>query len=361
MEGRGSLNILRKIRFQEYADTQSIIGLIRRLNPEREVKILNVCGSHEHTICRWGLRSLLPKNIRLIPGPGCPVCVTPQELIVNAIELSRRKDVLVVTYGDMLRVPTSRGTLRDAGGNVAFVTSSHQVLDVCIRNPDKKVVFLSIGFETTAAPVAALFEMGLPDNLYFISAHRLTTAAMRALLDTGLDAFIAPGHVSAVVGSDAWREFPERHKVSVVVAGFTPEDILVSVAYILYCLREGTARLENVYRGVVRAEGNTKAKKLMDKVFDVADAPWRGIGILPASGLELKSLFCKRDARLNLPWEKVEEAEAEGCICSEILLGKALPSQCSLFGRVCTPDSPVGPCMVSQEGACNIWLRFGSW
>ena len=352
---------MRKIRFQEYADAQSVIGLIRRLNPEREVKILNVCGSHEHTICRWGLRSLLPKNIRLIPGPGCPVCVTPQELIVNAIELSKRKDVLVVTYGDMLRVPTSRGTLRDAGGNVAFVTSCHQVLDVCKRNPERKVVFLSIGFETTAAPVAALFGVPLPDNLYFISAHRLTTAAMRVLLDTGLDAFIAPGHVSAVVGSDAWREFPERHGVTVVVAGFTPEDILVSVAYILYCLKEGVARLENIYRGVVRAEGNVKAKKMIKEVFDVVDASWRGMGVLPASGLELKSSFGERNAKLNFPWEKVEEVEAEGCICSEILLGKALPSQCSLFGTVCTPKSPVGPCMVSQEGACNIWLRFGSW
>ncbi len=354
------MNILRRIRFQEYADSRELLRLIERLNLNRRVKILNVCGSHEHTICRYGLRSLLPENIELIPGPGCPVCVTPQEDIVNAIELSRKEGFLVAVYGDMLRVPTVRGSLREAGGNVKVVTSCQQVLKVCRDNPDKRVVFFSIGFETTAAPAASLFFMDPPDNLLFISSHRLTTAAMRSVMDTGPDAFVAPGHVSAVVGSQAWREFPERYRVPVVVAGFTPEDILAAVAVILYRLREGEAKVDNIYRGVVRDGGNPRAKRLMEEVFEVVDAKWRGMGVIPLSGLALKGEYARFDVRRVVEWRRVEEDEG-ACICSRILLGKAYPSDCPLFRKVCTPQSPVGPCMVSQEGACNIWFRFARW
>ncbi len=355
------MQILRRERFGKGLSAAELASVIKRLAPNREVRILNVCGSHEHTICRWGIRSLIPSHIRLIPGPGCPVCVTPQEDIVNAIELSRRPDVMVVTYGDMLRVPTFKGTLMGCGGNVRYITSCQQVLEVCRENPDRKVVFFSIGFETTAAPAASLFFMDPPDNFLFLSSHRLTVSAMRAILDSGVDAFIAPGHVSAVVGSDAWEEFPREHGIPVVVAGFTPEDVLAAVALILRLLREGTPRVENVYRGVVRREGNLRAKGLMERVFRVCDAKWRGMGVIPSSGLELKEPFALRDVRRHFEWVKVEDREAPLCICSDILTGRALPSDCPLFKRSCTPVNPVGPCMVSPEGACQIWFKYGGW
>ena len=355
------MQILRTERFGEGLRAEEIVSLIKELNIDREIRILNVCGSHEHTICRWGLRSLLPKNIRLIPGPGCPVCVTSQEDIYNAILLSCRDDTIVATYGDMIRVPTRAGSLKSAGKNVKIITSCHQVFDLCREFPDKKVVFFSIGFETTAAPAASLFFMNPPANFCFLSSHKLTTAAMRSIIDTGLDAFIAPGHVSAVVGYEVWEEFPRIYGIPVVVAGFTPEDVLLAVAVILKQLREGESRVENVYTGVVRREGNVRAKALMERVFEVASVVWRGMGRVPDSGLVLRDEFAKYDVKSWHGWQPFEDEEEAGCICADVIVGRAYPSDCALFGRRCTPHTPVGPCMVSAEGACNIWYRFGGF
>ncbi len=354
--------ILRKTRFQEFADVKELSRLIAKLNiPDREIKILNVCGSHEHVVCKWGLRQLLPFNIKLIPGPGCPVCVTPQEDILNAMEISKGRDVLLATYGDMLRVPAGGTNLRSCGGNVVAITSCHQVLDLCRKFPEKKVVFFSIGFETTAAPAATLFSVDLPSNFFFVSSHRLTTAAMESVMESGPDAFVAPGHVSAVMGKRVWEGFSNRYRVPVVVAGFTPEDVLLAVLLILKQLREGRAEVENIYRGVVRTDGNRRAKELMNRVFIISDAKWRGLGVIPHSGLELKEEYSERNAKIVWGWKEFEDREETGCICGSIIRGKAYPSQCKLFGNKCRPHTPVGPCMVSAEGACNIWYRCGAW
>ncbi len=342
---------------------KELVSLIHEISPkDRKIKIMNVCGSHEHTITYSGMRSLMPENIELIPGPGCPVCVCSESDVINAIRLSQRDDTILVTYGDMLRVPTKEGSIRSSGRNYKMVSAPHEVLKIAKENPEKNVVFFSIGFETTTAPTAALIEMGLPENVTILTSQKLTPEIMEVLVkdeEVGVDAFIAPGHVSAIVGANAWRIFPEEYGIPTVVAGFEPDNLLLAILRILYQLREGRAELENVYRGVVRPEGNVKAQELMYKYFEKADVNWRGIGLIPKSGLEFRKEYDNINAKkvFNLP--EIKEEKVKGCICDKIVLGKAYPNECKLFGKVCTPSNPKGPCMVSMEGACNIWYRFG--
>ena len=341
---------------------KELVEAIHRLTPrDRKVKIMNVCGSHEHTITVSGMRSLMPENIELVPGPGCPVCVCSESDIINAINLSKRDDTILVTYGDMLRVPTRIGSIRNNGGNYRMVSAPHEVLRIAKENPDKNVVFFSIGFETTTAPTAVLIEMGLPENVTILTSQKLTPEIMEVLVkdsEVGVDAFVAPGHVSAIVGADAWKIFPEKYGIPTVVAGFEPDNLLLAIVRILVQLKENRAELENVYRGVVRPEGNKKAQELMYKYFEKADVNWRGIGRIPKSGLELKEEYSHINAKrvFNLP--EIEEEKIPGCICDKVVLGKAYPKDCKLFGTACTPSNPKGPCMVSGEGACNIWYRF---
>ncbi|SMP17395.1 hydrogenase expression/formation protein HypD [Desulfurobacterium pacificum] len=342
---------------------KELVKLIHEINPkDRKIKIMNVCGSHEHTITYSGMRSLMPENIELVPGPGCPVCVCSESDIINAIRLSQRDDTILVTYGDMLRVPTKEGSIRTSGKNYKMISAPHEVLKIAKENPDKNVVFFSIGFETTTAPTAALIEMGLPENVTILTSQKLTPEIMEILVkdeEVGVDAFVAPGHVSAIVGANAWRVFPEKYGIPTVVAGFEPDNLLLAILRILYQIREGKSELENVYRGVVRPEGNVKAQKLMYKYFEKADVNWRGIGLIPKSGLEFREEYNHINAKkvFNLP--EIEEEKVKGCICDKIVLGKAYPNECKLFGKACTPSNPKGPCMVSMEGACNIWYRFG--
>ncbi|ADY73534.1 hydrogenase expression/formation protein HypD [Desulfurobacterium thermolithotrophum DSM 11699] len=342
---------------------EKLIKTIHDVAPkDRKVKIMNVCGSHEHTITYSGMRSLMPETIELVPGPGCPVCVCSESDIVNAINLSKREDTILATYGDMLRVPTQIGSIRSSGGNYKMVSAPHEVLKIAKENPEKNVVFFSIGFETTTAPTAALIEMGLPKNVTVLTSQKLTPEIMEVLVkdsEVGVDAFVAPGHVSAIVGADAWKIFPKKYGIPTVVAGFEPENLLLAILKILLQIKEGKAELENVYRGVVKQEGNKKAQELMYKYFEKADVNWRGIGYIPKSGLEFRKEYDHINAKkvFNLP--EIEEKKVAGCICDKIVLGKAYPTECKLFGKVCTPRSPKGPCMVSLEGACNIWYRFG--
>jgi hydrogenase expression/formation protein HypD len=340
---------------------QEIIKNIHSLVPEgKKIKIMNVCGSHEHTIAYAGIRSLIPENLELIPGPGCPVCICPESDIVNAIILSKREDVILVTYGDMLRVPAQNGSIRTEGKNYRMVTSPFECLDIALAHPEKKIVFFSIGFETTTAPTAALLEMGVPDNLYILSSHRLTPTIMEVLVkdtEVGIDGFIAPGHVSAIVGSNAWNVFSEKYGIPTVVAGFEADNLLLGILEVLRQLMYKQARTSNVYKSVVKPQGNKQAQKIIEKYFKVAHANWRGIGYIPHSGLELRDEYSVRDAKKVFTLREVKEKNTAGCICAQIILGKSYPSDCTLFRKVCNPKNPRGPCMVSFEGACNIWYK----
>lgn len=339
--------------------SQEIIRLIHSLIPtDRKIKIMNVCGSHEHTIAFSGMRSLMPQNLELIPGPGCPVCVCPESDIINAINLSKKDDVILVTYGDMLRVPTQQGSIRAEGKNFRMITSPFEAITIAKNHSDKRIIFFSIGFETTTAPTAAILEMGVPDNLYILSSHRLTPAIMEILVkdvDVGIDGFIAPGHVSAIVGSNAWNVFSEKYGIPTVVAGFEAENLLLGIVEILRQIKDGVAETTNVYSSVVRSEGNVQAQSVMHKYFEVSSVNWRGIGYILDSGLELKSAYSAKDARKVFELQEVKEEKIPGCICGDVILGKAYPSKCNLFKKSCSPKSPKGPCMVSQEGSCNIW------
>ncbi len=342
----------------------SVKELIKRIHSlvpvDRKIRIMNVCGSHEHTIAFSGMRSLMPGNLELIPGPGCPVCVCPESDIINAINLSKEHDVILVTYGDMVRVPSRNGSIRADGENFRIITSPFEAVKIAVSNPGKKIVFFSIGFETTTAPAAAVLESGVPDNLYMLSSHRLTPAIMEILVrdvETGIDGFIAPGHVSAIVGSNAWNVFPEKYGIPTVVAGFEAENLMLGISDILGRLRHGNMKAGNVYGMVVRPEGNIRAQELMDKYFEVADVNWRGIGYVPRSGLELREEYSERDAGKVFGLREIKEEKIPGCICGDIILGRAYPPACVLFGKACTPNIPKGPCMVSIEGACNIRYR----
>jgi hydrogenase expression/formation protein HypD len=343
--------------------TQDIIKLIKSLVPQdRHIRIMNVCGSHEHTIAFSGMRSVMPENLELIPGPGCPVCVCPESDIINAIELSKRTDSVLVTYGDMLRVPTRKGSIRSEGINYKMITSPLEAISFARSNSQKKIIFFSIGFETTTAPTAAMLEMGIPENLFILSSHRLTPTIMEILVkdqEIGIDGFIAPGHVSAIVGSNAWNVFSEKYGIPTVVAGFEADNLLLGIAEILKQLKDGAASTGNVYSKVVKPEGNVQAQKIIYKYMQVADVNWRGIGHIPASGLELKDKYHDRNARPVFDLKDIKESRIPGCICGSVILGKAYPADCKLFNKVCTPKSPKGQCMVSMEGACNIWFKTG--
>jgi hydrogenase expression/formation protein HypD len=343
--------------------SQSIIKNIHSLTPDdRKLKIMNVCGSHEHTIAFSGMRSLMPENLELIPGPGCPVCICPESDIINAIELSKRDDVLLVTYGDMLRVPSRNGSLRTSGRNYRMITSPLEAINVAHTTPGKKIVFFSIGFETTTAPTAAILQMGIPDNLFVLSSHRLTPTIMEVLVrdqEIGIDGFVCPGHVSAIVGANAWNMFSEKYGIPTVVAGFEAENLLLGILALLRQLNDKKIKTENVYRTVVSPEGNREAQKLMDRFFEVSDVNWRGIGNVPASGLELREKYADRDAKKVFDLTDVKEEKIPGCICGDVVLGRAYPDQCTLFKKSCNPQKPHGPCMVSVEGSCNIWYKTG--
>lgn len=340
---------------------EDIIRKIKSFTPsDRKIKIMNVCGSHEHTIASSGIRSLMPENLELIPGPGCPVCVCPESDIINAIDLSKRDDVILITYGDMLRVPTQKGSIRDKGKNFKMITSPLEAINIARANPDKKVVFFSIGFETTTAPAAGILETGVPENLSILSSHKLTPAVMKILVkdeEIGVDGFIAPGHVSAIVGSNAWNIFSEKYSIPTVVAGFKADNLLLGILEILRQIKDGIAVTSNVYDRVVKPEGNTQAQRIINKFFVTADVNWRGIGYLPASGLELRDEYSDKNAKRVFGLQEVKEAKIPGCICGRIILGKAYPSDCKLFKKACSPGNPRGPCMVSLEGACNIWFK----
>jgi hydrogenase expression/formation protein HypD len=335
----------------------------------RPVSIMEVCGTHTVAIFRHGLRELLPNTIRLISGPGCPVCVTPTTEIDRAIGLARNPEVTLATFGDMLRVPGSVGSLqvaRAGGCDVRIVYSARDALQLALASPGRAVIFLAVGFETTSPTVAATVrearQRGV-ENFFVLSAHKLIPPAMRALLEAGeakIDGFLCPGHVSVIIGSAPYEFIPQEYGVPCVIAGFEPLDILQGVAMLVAQQEAGRPAVEIQYRRGVRPEGNQAARECVGEVFEVCETEWRGLGTIPASGLRLRPEFEQHEAARAFPVRVSEAGEPPGCRCGDVLRGVLTPDRCPLFERVCRPEQPVGPCMVSSEGTCAAWHQYGS-
>ncbi len=335
----------------------------------RPIRLMEVCGTHTVAIFKAGIRQLLPEAVELVSGPGCPVCVTPNGYLDAAVAYSRRDDVIIATFGDMLRVPGSSSSLaaeQAAGADVRIVYSPLDSLAIAAANPTKKVVFLAVGFETTAPTAAATVlaaEQAGADNFFVLSAHKLVPPALRALLTAGdakVDGLILPGHVSAIIGEAPYRFLAAEFGVPAVIAGFEPLDILQAVYLLVKRIAAGEAALDNEYRRVVPPDGNPAARAVLDKVYEPADVAWRGLGVIPASGLAVRAAYRRFDAPAALPVTPEETKEPAGCRCGEVLRGVARPVQCPLFGAACTPERPVGSCMVSVEGACAAWYKYGA-
>ena len=333
---------------------------------DRKIRICHVCGTHEYTISHWGIRSLLPSNIEVIAGPGCPVCICPNEDIEQSIWLAKNGYILA-TFGDMSRVPSNQGTLlkaRAEGADIRVVYSFLDVIKLATSNPQQKIVFFAIGFETTAPTVAIeLLNRRVPSNLFILSVHRLVPPAMSTLLeqpDVVLDGFIAPGHVSAITGYGVYEPISDEHNVPIVVAGFEPGDVMLSILAILQQLAQSHSKTENIYSRVVKREGNKTALAAMSEAYSIIDAKWRGIGVIPSSGFEISRDFSKFNIREReeLPTSRGIDIP-KGCRCAEVMLGKIYPENCSLFNKKCTPENPIGPCMVGNEGTCAINARYG--
>lgn len=351
------------------------LARIRALDRPQRFRVMNVCGGHERSITMAGLRKALPDGLEIIPGPGCPVCVCPEEAIYQAMRLALTRPVTVVCFGDMLRVPVNvpRGEPRSleqaraAGGDVRPIASPLEALRIARETP-REVVFFAAGFETTTAPVAAMLAEGVPENLSVLLAGRRTWPAVAMLLDSGqagFDALIAPGHVATVMGAEEWNAVPQHYGLPAAVAGFTPESLLAATYSVLRQHIEGRGFLDNCYPELVRPGGNPEARGRLAEVMHVVDAPWRGIGVIPASGFALSEAYAVHDAaqRFPLPEEPNRRRAGQmppGCACADVVLGKIYPDQCVLYGRACTPRTPVGPCMVSDEGACRIWWAGGT-
>ncbi|MCC6346548.1 MAG: hydrogenase formation protein HypD, partial [Nitrospirales bacterium] len=317
----------------------------------------------------YGIRDALPSTIRLISGPGCPVCVTAAADLNRVIGfIGQRRDVIVTTFGDMMRVPGSGSSFQEEkarGSDIRVVYSPLDALEIAEADPGKEVIFYAVGFETTAPTVAASLLMARKRgirNLSFLCLHKLTPPAMRALLDSGeaeLDGFLCPGHVTTIIGADAYRFIAEDYHAPCVVAGFEPLDVLQGLYLLVRQCEEGRSAIEIQYTRVVTGEGNRKAREVMDRVFEVSDASWRGIGTISASGLSLREEFADFDAEKRFVMEKGGNEEPTGCSCGEIIRGVLRPCDCPLFRTVCTPEAPQGPCMVSSEGTCSAYYKYG--
>jgi len=334
----------------------------------REVKFMDVCGTHEDTINRGGIRPLLPKNVKIFAGPGCPVCITPVEDIVAMMEIAKRRDMIITTFGDMYRIPTPMGSFADfraRGYDVRVVYSIYDAYKIAMKNK-KMVVHFSPGFETTTAPTAGMLEevwnKGV-ENFKIYSVHRLTPPAVEFLIQQGsiFDGLITPGHVSAIIGVKGWKYITEKYSVPQVISGFEPEDVLLSIYMLLKMLNDEEISIKNEYERVVKYEGNPVAQKSIEEFFEVRDAKWRALGTIPKSGLYLKSKYEYLDIRSHVDVEVPHLPDLErGCRCGEVLRGLILPQECPLFAKVCTPQNPIGPCMVSYEGTCQIFYKYGS-
>ena len=375
-EPKTTQSILHDVMTLSYLDEFRRSGHVRALMEalaegaaalSRQVRIMEVCGTHTMAISRHGIRQALPANLRLISGPGCPVCVTANHDIDTFIEIALKPGVIAATFGDMLRVPGTRIGLaqaRSLGGKVAVVYSTLDALEIARGNPDSTVVFFGIGFETTAPTVAAAIDQarseGL-DNFMVLAAHKTVPPALSALCSTpglAVDAFLCPGHVTAIIGPDAYRTVADDFGIPCVVGGFEPADILQALIMLGRQLADGEAAVELQYTRGVRSGGNPAAVAMIEKVFQPSDADWRGLGAIPGSGLAIREEYAAHDAARRFKVDAGYSREPKDCQCGAILTGLKTPAECGLFGKACTPDHPIGPCMVSSEGTCAAYFLY---
>jgi len=355
----------------EFRDPKLAHALLKRIRARstKPLPIMEFCGGHTHAIMRYGIRRLLPETVALSSGPGCPVCVTDDADLDRAIALAQLPEVILTTFGDMVRVPGSKGSLQEAkseGADVRVVYSTLDALQIARENPNQTVIFLGVGFETTAPTVAASIlqaqREGL-DNYFVLSLHKLTPPAMQAILDAGevrLKGIIGPGHVTTIIGPQAWLFLPQEYGIGCAVAGFEPLDILQAIAELVDMYEAGKPDVANAYARSVRPEGNRQAQEMMEEVFEVGPAAWRGLGELPDSGLLICPRYADHDAARVFPVQVQPVRRPTGCRCGEVLRGVVTPPQCPLFHLGCTPQNPIGPCMVSAEGACAAYYHYGS-
>lgn len=353
----------------EYRNADLGRGLVERVrrHSTREVRLMEFCGGHTVSIFQHGIRQLLPETVEMLSGPGCPVCVTANSDIDKAIALSHQPDVILTTFGDMLKVPGSYSSLRQAkaeGADVRVVYSVQDALHIAQANPEKSVVFVGIGFETTTPTIAASIleaEQKGVENFFVLSLQKLCPPVMKALLDRGeirLDGIVCPGHVSAIIGSHPYEFIPRDYSIACVISGFEPLDILLCIAMLVDQIQSGSPRVEIAYRRGVRPEGNRQALKVMGEVFETCGALWRGIGVVPFSGLKLRKEYGRFDAEHNFKIDPGPAREPQGCLCGDILRGVKTPLDCQLFRQICTPERPIGPCMVSSEGSCAAYYHY---
>ena len=355
----------------EYRDAELGKKLVTRIEQlsTRPARLMEFCGGHTVAIMRNGIRQLLPPTVEMLSGPGCPVCVTANVEIDKAIALAHLPNVIITTFGDMMKVPGSYSSLQQARAeeaDIRIVYSTQDALQIARDNPRKSVIFIGIGFETTAPTIAASVlqaEEERIDNFCVLCLLKLCPPVMKALLDLGeikLDGIVCPGHVSVIIGSHPYEFIPRDYGIACVVSGFEPLDILLSVAMLVEQIENGKPRVEIAYRRGVKPEGNKRALELMGKVFEVGGADWRGLGAVPASGLRLRKGYQHFDAEQAFPITLEPVRQAIGCICGDILRGVKIPRDCKLFGKACVPEHPVGPCMVSSEGACAAYYQYGA-
>ena len=343
---------------------------IREIMPKEQINIMEVCGTHTQSFFRFGLHKLLPINLRLIAGPGCPVCVSSQEYIDRAIQYAKDKDVIILTFGDMLRVPGSKSSLekeRAKGVDLRVVYSALDSLIIARKNPDKKVIFLAVGFETTAPAIALSIISAQKENLknlFFFSSLKLIPPAMDYLIKDrrlNLSGFLCPGHVSTIIGTEPYVFIPRKYRIGCCIAGFEPLDILEGIYFLIQQIVKNKPAVANQYKRAVNKQGNPKARKIMFKVFKVCAASWRGLGNLPKSGLKIKDEFSRFDAERIFKLSDKRYAisdKQKKCRCGDVLKGLITPDRCPLFKKTCSPEHPYGPCMVSSEGTCNAYYKY---
>jgi len=353
------------LRSKEFTD--KIIKTINKLIKEVKtpLKFMHVCGTHEHTISKYGLRTLLPKEIEILSGPGCPVCICPAADIDKAIEIGKRDNTILTTFGDMIRVPAtniSLAELKAKGADVRIVYGPNDAIKIAKDNPNKEIIFFAIGFETTVPLIGYEIQSGPPSNFSVICAHKLIPAALELLMSQSLlkiDGFLSPGHVSTIIGLKPYEIFSQGYKIPNVIAGFEPNDVLLSILMLLKQVRDKKYDTINEYSRVVKPEGNKIAQKIIADVFESISSPWRGIGRIADGGLAIREKFQEFDAdkKFNIKIEKSQDIPP-GCSCHLIMVGKLYPYECELFGTKCTPINPIGPCMVSMEGTCSIYFKY---
>jgi len=357
-----------QLKFNDYKSISDIVEFIKNYS-KKNIKIMEICGTHTMSIAKSGIRSILPNNVKLISGPGCPVCVTAITRIDEILSLAQNKDIIITTFGDMLKVPgsvdrMSLSTLKSMGAKVEIVYSAMDALTIAEKNPDYEVVFLGIGFETTAPGTAIAIKEAKAKNIKnfsVFSLHKFVEPALRALLnsdDFDVDAFICPGHVSAILGIKGFEFLAKEYKKPSVITGFEPEDIIVAIYKIIMQFEKNFAIIENEYLRVVTYEGNKIAQDVMNEVFEPVDDIWRGIGLIPKSGMGIRGYYSEYDAvkKFNIKLDYQEKTTV--CKCGEVIKGMLQPNECPLFAKVCSPENPVGPCMVSSEGACAAYYKY---